>query len=144
MRINLHNPRLIIDFLAAVIYLVAANPLITGLALHEWLSCGLLIVFIVHCAIDLDTVFAWIRSREAGASRLHLLLDGFTLVVFMACTVSGLLVSRYILPLFGLVAPGYFFWLPLHSLTAKMLLALLLVHVAVHLPWFAARFSKRK
>ncbi|MDR0500872.1 MAG: DUF4405 domain-containing protein, partial [Coriobacteriales bacterium] len=97
-----------------------------------------------HCAINLDTVIAWIRSRGTVSQRLHLLLDVITLIVFVTCTISGLLVSRHILPLCGFVAPGYFFWLPLHSLTAKMLLALLLVHVVAHLPWFAAHFSKKK
>ena len=60
------------------------------------------------------------------------MLDVATALVFMVAMVSGIMVSRFILPALGLVAPGYFFWNPLHSLFAKLLLALLLVHVVVH------------
>jgi uncharacterized protein HemY len=62
-------------------------------------------------------------------------------MVFMVVTVSGIMVSRHILPLFGLVAPGYFFWNPLHSLSAKMLLALVVIHIVIHAGWFWAHIK---
>jgi hypothetical protein len=62
----------------------------------------------------------------------------------MVVTVSGLMVSRHILPLFGLVAPGYFFWNPLHSISAKVLLALLLVHIVSHWRWLASLFGRHR
>jgi hypothetical protein len=61
-----------------------------------------------------------------------------TITVFMVVMISGIMVSRHVLPAFGLVAPGYFFWSPLHSLFAKLLLALLIVHVVVHARWLYA------
>jgi hypothetical protein len=62
----------------------------------------------------------------------------------MSVTVSGLMVSRHILPLFGLVAPDYFFWNPLHSIAAKILLALLVVHVVVHGKWLWGLLVNRR
>lgn len=50
----------------------------------------------------------------------------------MTVTVSGLGVSGTVLHAFGLYVDGYFVWAPLHAIAAKVLLALLLVHVAVH------------
>ncbi len=47
-----------------------------------------------------------------------------------ACAASGVMVSGAVLPSLGLYATGYFFWDPLHALSAKALLAALLVHVA--------------
>jgi hypothetical protein len=136
--------RLIVDILAAVVYLVAANPAITGIAVHEWVSVGLIVVLVVHCALSGDVIVATVRRRLGAGAVLNLVLDAVTLVALMVVTVSGLMVSRFILPLFGLVAPGYFFWNPLHSISAKVLLALLLVHVVAHWKWFASLFDSRR
>ena len=40
--------------------------------------------------------------------------------------------SGTVLQTFGLYAEGYYTWSPLHAAAAKALLALLLVHMAVH------------
>ncbi len=50
----------------------------------------------------------------------------------MMVMVSGILISGAVLPTLGLHAKGYYFWNPLHAMSAKMLLALLLVHMVVH------------
>ena len=126
---------LIIDAIALIIYLVAANPLITGLAVHEWASIGILVFAVVHGIQHYDwfvETFKSLRSRLPFVQAARLVLDLLIIVVFMLATVSGILVSRYILPMMGLVAPGYFFWNPLHSFSAKLLLALLVVHVAIN------------
>lgn len=127
-----------LDVVAFVVYLVAANPLITGLALHEWLSLGLVVIFIVHVATHMDWCVDALRTSFSAPSLSttgNLLLDGATFLTFIVVTVSGLIVSRFVLPLAGLAAPGYFFWYPLHAISAKILLALLVVHVAVHVKW---------
>ena len=138
---------LAIDSVALLAYLVAANPAFTGIDLHEWLGLGVLIVFLVHCALHVD----WVadatrraRSNPTGARTGNLALDALILVAFMTVTVSGVLVSGAVLPALGLYAQGYYFWDPLHAVSAKLLLALLLVHVAVHWKWMASALKKRK
>ena len=54
-------------------------------------------------------------------------------VALAVVMVSGLLISGAILPAFGLYADGYYFWDPLHAASAKVLLALLLIHLATNL-----------
>ena len=95
---------LVIDIAALAVYLVAANPAVTGIGIHEWLGLGMLVIFFVHAAMHVD----WVIEAV------------------------------------GLYADGYYFWDPLHAMSAKLLLALMLVHVAVHWPWFAKVFKKRK
>lgn len=131
---------LIVDAAALLVYLVAANPSITGIAVHEWLGLGAFVVFLVHCIANADWVARAARGF-AGASwgtRGNLALDALILVAFMVVTVSGVLVSGAVLPAFGFYADGYYFWDPLHSIAAKALLALLLVHVVVHWRWLAS------
>jgi hypothetical protein len=138
------NRRFVIDLVAAVVYLVAANPALTGLLVHEWISLGIFVVFVVHVAASFDSIFAVLKRRADRFGMANLALDGALLIVFMVVTVSGIMVSRHILPLFGFVAPGYFFWNPIHAISAKLLLALLIVHVAAHFKWFAALLPKRE
>jgi hypothetical protein len=136
--------RLAIDIVALVIYLVAANPALTGLLVHEWISLGIIIVFIIHCAVNFDWIVDTVKKHKPNTHTMNLVLDIALLVVFLVVTVSGLMVSRHILPLFGLVAPGYFFWSPLHSISAKILLALLVVHIVVHFKWFTLLIKRKK
>ena len=50
------------------------------------------------------------------------------------CVVSGAMVSGTLLPSLGFYATGYYFWGPLHALSAKVLLAALLVHIVLRTP----------
>ena len=125
---------LVVDVAALAVYLVAANPALTGVGLHEWLGIGVLAVFLVHCAMHAGSAGAALRGfgRIPWGAKGNLVLDALVLAAFMVVTVSGLLISGAVLPAFGLYAGGYYFWDPLHAIAAKALLALLLVHVVVH------------
>jgi hypothetical protein len=135
--------RLVIDLVAAAVYLVAAIPAFTGLLIHEWISLGIFVVLIVHVAASFDSLLMTMKRCADRLGIANFVLDGMLLIVFMVVTVSGIMVSRHILPLFDFVAPGYFFWNPVHAISAKLLLALLIVHVAVHFKWFVTLLPKR-
>lgn len=136
---------LAIDVAALAVYLVVANPGVTGIGVHEWLGLGVLLAFLVHAAMHVDWVIEALGSalsRPSWARTGNLVLDVFVVVAFMTATVSGIMVSGAVLPALGLYAEGYYFWDPLHATAAKILLALLLVHVAVHGEQLAKTFKK--
>lgn len=136
---------LAIDALALAVYLVVANPAITGIGLHEWLGIGLLGVFFVHALVHADWVGGALRvasCRPSAALVGNLALDALLVVAFMTVTVSGLGMSGAVLPTFGIYAEGYYFWNPLHASAAKVLLASLLVHLVVHGTWIARAIRK--
>ncbi|HIW76479.1 MULTISPECIES: DUF4405 domain-containing protein [Gordonibacter] len=138
---------LAIDVVALVVFLVVATPALTGIALHEWLGLALAAVFFVHVVVHVDWIVDTIKGSLAAHSWAHLgnlVLDALILIAFVVCTVSGLLVSGAVLPAFGFFADDYYFWDPLHAISAKALLALLLVHVVVHWRWFASLMGKKK
>lgn len=138
---------LIIDMIALAVYLVVANPALTGIGLHEWLSIGLFVVFVVHCIVHVDWVVDAMRAgltNPSWAQTGNLILDLLTLIAFLVVMVSGIMISGAVLPAFGLFAQGYYFWDPLHAISAKALLALLLVHVVVHGKWFLLFVKKGK
>lgn len=136
---------LAIDAVVLALYLVAANPALTGIGIHEWLGLGVLVAFFVHAAVHADWVVEAVRGSFAHPSWArtgNAVLDVFILVAFMTATVSGIMVSGAFLPALGLYAEGYYFWDPLHAVSAKVLLALLVLHVVVHWKWLASALKK--
>ena len=138
---------LAIDAAALLVYLVVANPALTGIGLHEWLGLAVLVVLFVHLLVHIDWCVDAVRSalRHPTLARTgNLVVDVLALVAFVVVTVSGVMVSGAVLPALGLYADGYYFWDPLHAVSAKVLLALLLVHVAAHWKWIAGAFKKAR
>lgn len=138
---------MVVDAVALAVYLVVANPAMTGIAAHEWLAIGVLVVLLVHFAMHVDWVVETVRGalgNPSFARQGNLVLDALLLAALMVAMVSGLMVSGAVLPAFGLYAGGYYFWDPLHAISAKVLLALLLVHVTAHWKWLYNFFRKRK
>lgn len=120
--------RLAFDGGVLACYVVAANPVMSGIPLHEFVGLGAFVALAAHCASR--GVLRGTSGKALGLTVLNLLV----LLALATCAVSGIMVSGTVLPLLGLYAEGYYFWDPLHALAAKVLLALLLVHVAVHIP----------
>ena len=103
------------------------------------------LVFFVHALLHADWAVEALRgsiARPSWGRTGNLVLDALIVVALMAVTVSGIMVSGAVLPTFGWYAQGYYFWDPLHAMSAKALLALLLVHVVVHGKWLARVFKK--
>jgi len=125
---------LFVDAVVLVVYALAANPAVTGVSAHEWLGIGALVVVVAHTAMHFDYLIETVRhaAHRHGMRLAKFMLDAALVVVFMLCCVSGLMVSGAVLPALGLYAEGYYFWDPLHAASAKLLLALLLVHVVAN------------
>lgn len=140
------NRKIVIDVVALIAYFIAANPAFTGISAHEWIGCGLLLVLVVHSVQHYDQVIDAFKGSAKGKllKRLNVIVDILVLILFMVVTVSGLGVSGSVLPAFGTYADGYFVWDPLHSISAKALLALLIVHLVLHGDWILGLFKKGK
>lgn len=123
----MRKPRVVFDIAVLAVYVVAANPVLTGIPLHEYLGLGAFVVIAAHVVAS--------GAGLAGRGRPgRLVLNAVLLVALAATVVSGVMVSGDVLPALGLYATGYHFWDPLHALAAKVLLAALLVHVVLRGP----------
>lgn len=110
---------------------VAWLPGLTGVPAHEWVGLAVAAVLLLHGARRLARLAAlW---RASGGRRWLAVMDGLLFAALACCLVSGVMVSGEVLAAFGLYAPGYFFWDPLHAFSAKLLLALAVVHGGVNL-----------
>lgn len=82
------------------------------------------------CSLQDDRTLRFARPRRAGAWA-RMVLDATLLLALAVVVLSGLMESGAILPALGWYAEGYFFWAPLHAAAAKVLLALIVVHLAL-------------
>jgi hypothetical protein len=130
--------KLAIDVAAFIAYLAATNTVLTGIPIHEWLSVALTIVIALHVAIDWDWTMKVLRHfirKLLSLSRLNLVIDILLFVMFAAVMLTGFMVSRVVVPTFGLSVPFGPTWRILHSLTAKLLLLVFGVHLGLHWRW---------
>ena len=97
----------------------------------RYLGVGVFVLMVAHVVMSGEGL----GGRGRWTQRV---LNGVLLAALAFCVVSGIMVSGALLPSLGLYATGYYFWDPVHALSAKVLLAALLVHIVpvsyTHLP----------
>jgi hypothetical protein len=119
-------------------FLVAFEPALTGLPLHEWVSLALAAAILVHLALHWDWVVkVTIRffRRLFHSSRLNYLVDVVLLVAMVGLMLSGILISRSILPVLGIQLSASPAWRFLHSALADLALIMVGLHFALHWKW---------
>lgn len=129
--------RILVDIAVLAIYAIAAAPVLTGIPLHEYLGLGAFAVLTAHVAVGADGLIT--RRRP-----LNMILNGALLAALCLTAVSGVMVSGDVLPALGLYATGYHFWGPLHAVAAKVLLALIIIHVVMRVPAAVAVLRGRR
>lgn len=136
---------LVVDALALVLYIVVSLPAMTGVGAHG-LGLGIGLVLLVHGAQHVDFAGHLLTSRGAWRAKGRILLDAALVLSVAVVVLSGLMESGTVLPAFGFYAEGYYFWGPLHAASAKVLLALLVVHGALNLgsAWRLAQRARAK
>lgn len=138
--------KLALDAAAAALFAAAVLPQLTGVAAHEWIGSAALAALLAHLAASLDALAGLCRAAARGSllALARAALDAALFLALAVCAVSGALVSATVLPAFGLFAPGYFVWDPLHAASAKLLLALVLVHAVSHAGKLASFLKARQ
>ena len=135
------NPTKVNLFLDAAIFvafLLALDPRLTGIAIHEWLGLAGAAAVVVHLLLHWEWIVGVTRrflGRTSGAARLNYVVDVLFFIDLVVISLSGLMVSQALLPLLGLAAPGGAFWLVAHALSADLAVVLVAVHAALHWKW---------
>jgi hypothetical protein len=136
--LNKTKTNLLIDFTIFIVFLLAGEPAITGLPIHEWLSLAFIAALITHLVLHWE----WIVSvtgrffhRLIHESRFNYLVDFLVFLSFITVMLSGLLVSQSITQLFGIHFQVSRAWREIHSLSADATLLLIGLHFAMHWKW---------
>lgn len=103
--------------------------------LHDISAWAVFVLMVAHVVMSGEGL----GGRGRWTQRV---LNGVLLVALAFCVVSGIMVSGALLPSLGLYATGYYFWDPVHALSAKVLLAALLVHIVLRIPVVMSVFRR--
>jgi hypothetical protein len=117
------------------------QPVLTGLAVHEWLGLALggalLAHLLLHRRWAIGVARKWL-SKLPAKTRVYALVDASLLVAFLTIMGSGVAMSRAVLPLFGLTGSAGSAWFVLHKWASMLTLALVGIKLVLHGTWFAA------
>lgn len=129
-----------VDIALFLIFLVVYEAKATGEVVHEWLGVGIVAVIILHILLHWQWVVNITRrffQQLKTEPRINYILNAVLFISFTTIIFSGLMISRSVLPFFGLAAPDTPFWKMLHSLASDITLGLVALHIALHWQWLA-------
>jgi len=140
-----NRTNLIIDFGVFVAFLVAFEPSLTGIAIHEWLSVALAVALIVHLILH----WRWVTNvalkffkQLFHTSRLKFVVDLVLYLAMITLMLSGLLISKSIMPLFGMRMSEGSIWRLLHSASANVSLIAMAIHFALNWNWVVSNVKR--
>ncbi|MEF3273918.1 MAG: DUF4405 domain-containing protein [Chloroflexus sp.] len=119
-------------------FLIATAPRFSGLAIHEWLSLALAAAIITHLLMHWNWIVMVGKRffiRTTWRSRLNYLLNALLFVAFTATIVTGILISREALPVFGVTVTHDRALELLHHQASDLTVWILGLHVAIHWSW---------
>lgn len=135
-------------WLDAIIFggvLAALQPRLTGIAIHEWLALAAAATLVLHVVLHWDWVMGLTCTffhNLLHVSRLNYLVDGLLFVMFTIAMTSGLVISRVVMPAFGLQMLSSRSWLEIHNTSANTTLLLVALHFALHWSWVKNTFYR--
>jgi hypothetical protein len=143
--LNKTKTNLLIDITIFVAFLLAGEPAITGLPIHEWLSVAFIAVLITHMVLHWDWIVSITISfvkRLFHETRFNYLVDFLVFLAFITVMLSGLMISRTVFPALGITVQGARAWRQIHSLSADATLLLIGLHFAMHWKWIVSAVQR--
>jgi len=141
----MNRTNLLIDTGIFLAFIVAMEPGFSGIPVHEWLSAALGATIIVHLLLHWNWIAA-VATRFFKSlwhtSRLKFFVDVLLFIAFTAVMLSGILISKAILPSLGIRVQENMVWRQLHSLTADLSILLLGLHFALSWKWVVTALKR--
>jgi len=137
--------KLLLDLGAFLALLIVSAPHFTGEAIHEWLGVVLSGAIIVHLLLNWNWIVeitSRLFSKNAKGQRFNYILNWALFASGIMIMLSGLMISKTVVPFFGLSLPQNMSWKELHELSTNITMVLMGLHVAVHWSWIVNMFKR--
>jgi cytochrome b561 len=137
--------KLLLDLGAFIALLVSSAPRFTGDNIHEWLGVALSGAIIVHLLLNWNWIVritSRMFSKAAKGQRFNYFLNWSLFVSGILIVLSGLMISKTVVPFFGITLAENMSWKSLHSLSTNITMVLMGLHVAVHWSWITYMFKR--
>lgn len=131
----------LVDVAIFIAFLIAMDPRLTGLAIHEWLSIAFGAAIVTHLVLHWKWLVATTKrffSKLPRTSRINYALNTLLFIDMTVLIFTGLMISEAALPALGIRLSEGFAYRQLHDLTANLALILLGLHVALHWKWIVS------
>jgi Domain of unknown function (DUF4405) len=135
-----------IDVVVFVLFVGAAEPRPTGILWHEWLGIAFGVVAVVHIVRSWDWIVSTLSrifAKQPTSIRFSLFLNILLFVAMTIAVVSGVGISREVLPNYGLEWLTNRVWRGVHGLSADLSVILVGVHIALHWKWILNVMRRR-
>ena len=130
---------LFLDLGIFISFLIVMEPHFSGIPIHEWLSVALAATIVVHLLMHWNWVTgvgSRFFERLWNSSRLKYMVDLLLFMDFVTIMLSGIMISRIILPTLGLsFGHTNMTWRTLHSLSTDAGILLVGLHFALNWDW---------
>ena len=137
--------KLLLDLGTFITLLVVSAPRFTGETIHEWLSLALGGAIVVHLLLNWNwivEVTARLFTKSTKNSRLNYVLNWALFASGIMIMLSGLMISKSVVPFFGLTLPQNMSWKELHEVSTNITMILMGLHVAQHWNWIVNMFKR--
>lgn len=134
-----------IDFVAFIGFLIAFEPHVTGVPLHEWLTISGVGTLVIHLLIHWDWVIRLTQrffKNLFHISRLNYVIAVVIFLGFISIMTSGLMISESFMPFFGLSQDTGRGWYAIHDLASKLTMLVVALHFALHWDWVKRAFMQ--
>ena len=134
--------KIVFDAGMTAVWIILMVYHVTGSFWHEAIGLTAFALFAVHLGYNRKRIAAEVpRMFSSGAFKttIRYLASGFLTVGIIFTGISGILISKHLLT--GIVASNIYLWTALHNWVSYITLALIGVHIGLHLKMIGGLFS---
>ncbi len=140
--------RFSLDVLLFFLMLGTALHKLSGDRIHEWLSVLLAVLILWHLLLNWNLIFGvgrrFFSAMVSGRAKFNFVWNILLYTTMGIVMLSGLLISRSVLPTLGIGIENDPFMSYIHKRSIFILYMMLGVHFGMHWDWFKAQFRTKK
>lgn len=123
--------KLSIDFIMTVLLLFQMAYMLIGNTLHEWTGTAMLVLFILHNALNVKWYGNLLKGRYSGVRVMQTVINLALLLCMAGLMISGMMMSRVVFSFIS-IEGGMGFARMLHMAAAYWGFLLMSVHLGLH------------